>query len=126
VVNQAYSRGNKVAGPDQESRQLLNALQAGLALDARPFKVLGEESGLSEEEVLSRLSQLKDNGTVREISAIFDTRALGYKSCLAACRVPPEQMDAAAVVLNQHPGVTHNYARNHAFNLWFTLAVPPE
>ena len=114
-----------MAGPDQKSRQLLNALQAGLALDERPFKLLGEKCGFSEDEVLARLSQLKDNGTVREISAIFDTRALGYESCLAACKVLPEKLDAAAAVLNQHPGITHNYARDHAFNLWFTLAVPP-
>lgn len=114
-----------MSGLDQKSKQLLNALQAGLSLEERPFELLGQQCGLSEDEVLSRTGQLKDNGTVREISAIFDTRALGYKSCLAACKVPLEKMDAAAAVLNRHPGITHNYARNHAFDLWFTLAVPP-
>jgi len=114
-----------VSALDQKSRQLLNALQEGLALDPRPFQVLGQKCGLSEDEVLARASRFKDEGTVRELSAIFDTRALGYKSCLAACKVPPERMDEAAAVLNLHPGVTHNYARNSPFNLWFTLGVPP-
>lgn len=73
---------------------------------------------------MHRIEALK-KGTIRQISAIFDTRTLGYSSSLVAARVKPERLDEAAEIINRHPGVTHNYKRNHDFNLWFTLAVPP-
>jgi DNA-binding Lrp family transcriptional regulator len=80
---------------------------------------------LSEGEVMDRIARLKQRKIIRQISAIFDTRSLGYKSSLVAMRIPPDRLDEAAQVVNSHPGVSHNYKRNHAFNLWFTLAVPP-
>ncbi len=92
---------------------------------ARPYRLLGEPLGLSEEEVLQRLDLLKRQRILRQISAIFDTRSLGYKSSLVAMRVPVDKLERAVQVVNAHPGVSHNYKRDHAFNLWFTLAVPP-
>src|SRR6185503_481223 len=81
--------------------------------------------GISEAEVMERLRAAKAKGVLRQLSAIFDTRALGYSSALVAAKVDPDRIDAAAAVINQHPGVSHNYKRNHAYNLWYTLAVPP-
>jgi DNA-binding Lrp family transcriptional regulator len=105
--------------------QLLNAVQWSFPLDAQPYAVLGERLGLSESEVIDRLRVVKDAGVLRQLSAIFDTRALGYTSALIAAKIDPEQIDAAAEAINAHPGVSHNYKRNHDYNLWYTLAVPP-
>jgi siroheme decarboxylase len=111
--------------PDETDQALLNALQAGLPLVRRPFAGIGERVGLAEAEVLSRAARLKEAAIIRQLSAIFDTRALGYESSLVAARYPDERLHDAAAVISGHPGVSHNYRRTHAFNLWFTLAVEP-
>ncbi len=106
-------------------RELLNAVQWDFPLDPRPFAVLGRRLGLSEPEVRERIAHIKDLGVLRQLSAIFDTRALGYGSALVAAQIAPDRIDAAAAVVSAHPGVSHNYKRNHAYNLWYTIAVPP-
>lgn len=111
---------------DKIDRRLMNLVQSSFPLTPRPFKALGNELGIAEEAVLQRLERFKAEGLVRQISAIFDTRSLGYQSTLVAMKIPSERLDEAAHVINEHPGVSHNYSRNHAFNLWFTIAVPPE
>ncbi|MGE4032076.1 MAG: AsnC family transcriptional regulator, partial [Thermoleophilia bacterium] len=112
--------------PDEADRELLNQLQAGLAFVREPFREIGERIGMDEEEVLRRLRRLKDAEIVRQLSAIFDTRALGYESTLVAARYPDDRLFEAADIVGGHPGVSHNYRRTHAFNLWYTLAVEPE
>ncbi|MDX6553810.1 MAG: siroheme decarboxylase [Miltoncostaeaceae bacterium] len=112
--------------PDEADRELLDALQAGLALERRPFAEVGTRIGMTEDEVLERIRRLKDAAIIRQISAIFDTRALGYESSLVAARYPAERLFDAAKVIGGHPGVSHNYRRTHAFNLWYTLAVAPD
>jgi DNA-binding Lrp family transcriptional regulator len=109
---------------DHIDQELLNILQAGLELVPQPFQVIAEKLGIEENEVLERTKKLKGD-SIRQLSAIFDTRTLGYKSSLVAAKIPEDRLDQAAQVINQHPGVTHNYKRNHDFNLWFTIAVPP-
>jgi DNA-binding Lrp family transcriptional regulator len=81
--------------------------------------------GLAEEEVLLRARRLKEAGIIRQIGAIFDTRSLGYQGTLAAFHVEGEELEDVAAQISAHPGVSHNYARPHHYNLWFTLAVPP-
>jgi siroheme decarboxylase len=112
--------------PDEADRELLNAMQAGLALTRRPYAEVGERIGMTEDEVLRRLGVLRDADIVRQVSAIFDTRALGYQSSLVAAAYPEDRLFDAADVVGGHPGVSHNYRRTHAFNLWFTLAVEPD
>ncbi|MDI3256540.1 MAG: AsnC family transcriptional regulator [Kyrpidia sp.] len=109
---------------DELDRELLNIIQSAFPLELEPFRVLGERLGMDEVEILRRIQRLKGR-VIRQISAIFDTRSLGYRSSLVAARVAPARIEEAARVFNEHPGVTHNYRRNHEFNLWFTLAVPP-
>ncbi len=104
---------------------LLNAVQWSFPLTATPYADLAERLGRREEDVISALQAAKDAGVLRQLSAIFDTRALGYSSALIAAKVDPERIDEAAEVISRHPGVSHNYKRNHAYNLWYTLAVPP-
>src|SRR5690242_1250418 len=113
---------------DPLDARLLNALQEQLPLIARPFQVLGKKLGLTEADVLARVQRLKTGPqrVIRQISAIFDSRVLGYQSCLVAAKVNPSRIDEAAEVISAHPGVSHNYRREHAYNLWYTLAVPPD
>lgn len=105
--------------------QLLDRLQTNLPLSERPFAELAADLRSTESEVLHRIQQLKAENIIRQISAIFDTRSLGYASSLVAARIAPDRVDAAAEIINQHPGVSHNYLRNHDFNLWYTIAVSP-
>jgi DNA-binding Lrp family transcriptional regulator len=110
---------------DQVQAALLNQIQVDVPVVANPFGELGHKIGVSEEQVIQRLRSLKSAGIIRQISAIFDTRSLGYESSLVASRIDPARVDEAAAIINQHPGVSHNYLRNHAFNLWYTIAVSP-
>jgi DNA-binding Lrp family transcriptional regulator len=112
--------------PDEADRELLNQLQAGLAFVREPFAEIGSRIGMDEEEVLRRLDLLKRAQIVRQLSAIFDTRALGYQSSLVAARYPEDKLFEGAAIVGGHPGVSHNYRRTHAFNLWYTLAVEPD
>ncbi len=111
---------------DALDKEILNAIQAEFPLLNRPYLAVGEKAGCSEEEVMRRITVLKEKNVIRQTSAIFDTRALGYKSTLVAMRFDPERLDAGAAVINAHPGVSHNYKREHLYNLWFTMAVPRE
>lgn len=109
----------------EQDGKLLNLLQREFPLVAEPFRAVAERLGRQEPAVLERVQQLKDEGIIRQISAIFDSRALGYKSSLVAMKVPQERVDQAAEAINAHPGVSHNYLRNHDVNLWFTITVHP-
>ncbi len=106
--------------------KLLNLLQSDFPLTDSPFSDLGEMLSISEEEVIIRTQKLKNIKFIRQISAIFDTRSMKYKSTLVAMAFDEDKLDEAAHIINSHPGVTHNYKRNHFYNLWFTLAVPPD
>ncbi len=112
---------------DITDRKLLNLIQGSFPMVEQPFLNLGEEVGISEQEVLDRLTELKRQNVLRQISAIFDTRRLGYKTTLVAVALEAGKLHQAAMEINKHPGVSHNYAREGSYyNLWFTLAVPPE
>ena len=103
---------------------LLNLVQERFPLTVRPFQTLAEVVGLDEDAVIACLTAAREAGVLRQISAIFDTAALGYRSSLVAMRVAPERLTEAAAAISAHPGVSHNYQRQHDFNLWFTIAVP--
>ena len=111
---------------DDLDRRLLNLMQGRFALVPRPYEGVAREAGIAEDEVLARVKRLVDERIIREITPIYDTRALGYQSMLVAARVDPEYPHRAANVVNAHPGVSHNYLRDHDFNLWFTIATEPD
>lgn len=117
----------RVSRPDlhPKTRELLDLMQEQYPLVERPYAALGERLGISEAETLEHLREARAAGVVRQVCAIFDTKALGYSSALVAMRVPTDRLRAAANVVNAHPGVSHNYKRNHDFNMWFTVAMPP-
>lgn len=109
---------------DDIDKLILNKIQAEFPIAERPFQELGKELGLTEVEVLERIKNLKEEGIIRRIGASFDSKKLGFKSTLCAIKVPEERVDEVAEIINQYPEVTHNYLRNHAYNIWFTLITP--
>ena len=111
---------------DLTDRKLLNIIQSGFPLFEEPYQEIADRLGMSEKEVLERLEALRHQNVVRQVSSIFDTRRLGYKTSLIAMAFEPDKLTEGALIINEHPGVSHNYAREGSYyNLWFTLAVPP-
>ena len=110
---------------DLMDRKLLNLIQGPFPMVEQPYLDLAQQMEITEEDVLARLTELKRQNVLRQISAIFDTRRLGYKTTLVAMAYGPDKLHRAAMEINRHPGVSHNYAREGSYyNLWFTLAVP--
>ncbi len=110
---------------DTLDKEILNEIQWTFPLVSQPYHEIAKKFDVSVEDIKKRLTNLKKTGILRQLSAIFDTRRLGYKSSLVAMKIDPDKLDYVAQQINRHPGVSHNYERNHEFNLWFTLAVPP-
>ena len=118
------SRKHGAAVPlTERDRKLLNLMQGSFPLDERPYLRVAEQAGMTEDEVLADVQRLLDERIIRQVTPIFDTRALGYGSMLVAAKIDAENPWRAAKIVNSHPGVSHNYLRNHDFNMWFTLAV---
>ncbi|MCP4540203.1 MAG: Lrp/AsnC family transcriptional regulator [Chloroflexi bacterium] len=111
---------------DTVDRQLADLLQHSFPLSLAPFAILGQHVGLEEKDVLTRIRRMKDEGIIRQIGPIFDSRRLGYRSTLAAFCVEPDRLDEVAGRVSARSGVSHNYSRAHAYNLWFTLTMPAE
>ncbi len=118
----ARKDGAAVALSDRD-KQLLDLMQGSFPIEPRPYAAVAKALGASEEEVLADVKRLLKDRIIRQVTPIFDTRAFGYGSMLVAAKVDPENPWRAAKVINSHPGVSHNYLRNHEFNMWFTLAV---
>ena len=122
------SGGAAVALEDLD-RRLLNLMQGRFPIAPRPYREvarLAETDGFGEREAIERTARLLQQRIIRQVTPIFDTRALGYSSMLVAAKVDPAYPHRAAGVINAHPGVSHNYLRNHDFNLWFTIATEPD
>jgi DNA-binding Lrp family transcriptional regulator len=125
--SKARSRSGGAAIPlDESDKRLMNLLQSSFPLDPEPFAPIAVEAGLELDDALARTRRLLEQRIIREITPIFDTRALGYESMLVAAKVDSEHPHRAAEIVNSHPGVSHNYLRTHDFNLWFTIATPPD
>ncbi len=106
--------------------ELLSIIQKNFPLTKYPYAEIAQQLGVSEEEVLAMLRKEKEASIIRQISPIFDTKRLGYSSSLVAFMMDEDKIDDAVEVINSHPGISHNYERDHEFNIWFTLAVPPD
>jgi len=109
---------------DDINRAILNRIQSDFPLTPRPYLTIAEDLGLSEDDVLNRLKRLKKEGFIRRIGGNFVPEKLGFISTLCAARVPEDKIDSFAAIVNQYPGVTHNYQRNNEFNIWFTFISP--
>ncbi len=127
AVPKLRSRKHGAAIPlDELDRRLLNLMQGSFPIARHPYAEVASRAGIAEPEVLARVQHLLDERIIRQVTPIFDTRALGYSSMLVAAKVDPENPWRAATIINGHPGVSHNYLRNHEFNIWFTVATEPD
>ncbi len=119
-------KGGAAVPLDDTDKRVMNLLQSSFPLDREPYTALAAAADLDRDELMGRTQRLLDERIIREITPIFDTRALGYESMLVAARVDAANPHRAAQIINSHPGVSHNYLRTHRFNLWFTIATPPD
>ncbi|NMA62787.1 MAG: Lrp/AsnC family transcriptional regulator [Syntrophomonadaceae bacterium] len=111
---------------DSMDRKLLDILQKEFPLTTRPWAEISSIMGLDEQEITGRIEKLKQKGIIRRIGGVFDSRQLGFYSTLCAARVDEQDVERVAGLVNDYPGVTHNYLRDHEYNLWFTLTAPSE
>lgn len=109
---------------DDTDKKILDIIQSGFPLDPRPYAVVGEQLGVSEDEVLSRVRGLRESGVIRRIGANFQSKKLGWVSTLCAAKAPKDKLDEFVETVNAYSGVTHNYLRAHEFNVWFTFIAP--
>ena len=124
AVPKLRSRKDGAARPlDELDKRLLNLMQSKFPLEPRPYAAVAALAEMTEDEVIARVQALLDDRIIRQVTPIYDTRAFGYGSMLVAAKIDPEHPWRAAKVVNGHPGVSHNYLRNHDFNMWFTIAV---
>ena len=111
---------------DRIDKVILNRIQSNFPVEKRPFKVLADEFGLSESEVIDRVKKLKKNGIIRRIGANFVPEKLGFVSTLCTAYVPDDKIDFFASFINRYSGITHNYLRDNKFNIWFTFIAESE
>ena len=109
---------------DETDKSILNRIQSNFPIEPRPFMAIAEDIGLQEDEIIKRIVRLKKKGIIRRIGGNFVPDKVGYVSTLCAARVPSEKMSEFTTVVNQYPGVTHNYQRDNNFNVWFTFIAP--
>lgn len=108
---------------DAIDKKILNILQKEFPIEERPFLIVAERCGISEDETLTRIQKLKDKGIIRRIGAVFDGAKLGRVSTLCAACVPEDKIDSFVQLVNANKGVTHNYRRNLDYNIWFTVSA---
>jgi DNA-binding Lrp family transcriptional regulator len=111
---------------EEQQNRAIRAVQQAVPLDETPFARIGDEAGIAEREVLALLRHWTEQDKLREISGILEGSALGYESALVAGSVDDADLERVVEIVNGHPTVTHNYLRSHAYNLWYTIAVPVE
>ncbi len=109
---------------DDTDKAILNRIQSNFPIASRPYLAIGDEFGLTEQEVIDRLSRLKEIGIIRRIGGNFVPAKLGFVSTLCAARVPEEKLELFAEAVNRFSGVTHNYQRENKYNVWFTFIAP--
>jgi DNA-binding Lrp family transcriptional regulator len=109
---------------DTIDKAIINRIQSDFPIEPRPYETIARELGLTEDQVLQRVHALKTEGIIRRIGGNFVPHKVGFVSTLCAAKVPEDQIDAFAAVVNKYTGVTHNYQRENAFNIWFTFIAP--
>lgn len=107
---------------DAQDRRIINELQGGFPISERPYEEAAQALGLAEEDLIARIARLVETGRLSRFAPLFNAERLGGAVCLCALAVPQERFDAVAEQVNAHPEVAHNYAREHALNMWFVLA----
>ncbi|MGD9732289.1 MAG: Lrp/AsnC family transcriptional regulator [Desulfamplus sp.] len=106
---------------DKTDKKIINRIQTFFPIDSYPYKIIAKEIGISEDELISRIKKLKQDGVIRRIGGNFGPYKLGFFSTLCAASVPDNALDLFIKVVNEYSGVTHNYMRSHRYNIWFTF-----
>jgi DNA-binding Lrp family transcriptional regulator len=109
---------------DDIDRKLLNEIQSDFPVTQKPYKDLGVRLSCSEDNILTRIKRLKREGIIRRIGGNFDSQRIGFTTTLCAARVSGDTIEEFVRVVNKYPGVTHNYLRDHYYNIWFTFVAP--
>lgn len=109
---------------DTLDKKILDIIQSDFPLEARPYEVVGRRLGLTEAEVLARVRAMQERGIIRRIGGNFQSKAIGWRSTLCTAKVPEDKFAEFVAEVNRHAGVTHNYLREHEFNVWFTFIGP--
>jgi DNA-binding Lrp family transcriptional regulator len=108
---------------DELDRRIVNGLQGGFPLSERPFTDAAERLQMDEETLIARLRGLLERGVLSRFGPLFNAERMGGAFSLVAMSVPPDALERVAGQVNAYREVAHNYEREHAFNLWFVLAV---
>ncbi|MCK5695760.1 MAG: AsnC family transcriptional regulator [Desulfobacula sp.] len=106
---------------DEKNKKILNNIQIDFPIHSRPYKIIAQRLGLSEDELIIRIKQMKEDMLIRRIGGNFSPDKLGYHSTLCAAKVPEDKINLFTKTINAYSGVTHNYKRDHEFNIWFTF-----
>ncbi|KJS16197.1 MAG: transcriptional regulator [Peptococcaceae bacterium BRH_c4b] len=106
---------------DKMDARLLDYIQSGLPVSPEPYREMASVLDTNEEDIIARLRRLIDMGIIRRLGAVFDSRKVGYTGTLCAMKVPTDRITEVAGIINAFPGITHNYLRDHDYNMWFTL-----
>ncbi|MBU2559953.1 AsnC family transcriptional regulator [archaeon] len=106
---------------DDTDKKILRELQGNLPVVRQPFLEVAERVGISEKEFFERVERLTKDGIIRKFGLRIDSKKVGFKSTLMAMKVAPDMLDETANKLSGYEFVTHNYARDHEYNLWFTV-----
>lgn len=106
---------------DKYDQLILDILQNSFPLTLKPYQDIGQQLDINEDEVLERIGRMKAEGLIRRIGGIMDSGQLGFYSTLCAVAVPDGRIEEVAAIINMNAGVTHNYLRDHQYNIWFTL-----
>ena len=109
---------------DDIDKKILNRIQSDFPVTHRPYRTVADGLNLQEADVLERVSRMKKQGLIRRIGGNFVPEKLGYVSTLCAASVPRDKIQSFTRIVNQYPGVTHNYQRDNRFNVWFTFIAP--
>jgi DNA-binding Lrp family transcriptional regulator len=107
---------------DDTDRKIINALQGGFPVSARPYRAAGKKLGLGERELIERLERLCVNGALSRFGPMYNAERLGGAVTLCALAVPEARFDEVAETVNAQRTVAHNYARTHHLNMWFVIA----
>ena len=110
-----------MASLDDIDKKILNRIQSDFPITHRPYRAVADGLKLQEADVLERVSRMRKQGLIRRIGGNFVPEKLGYVSTLCAASVPQDKIQHFTEIVNQYPGVTHNYQRNNHFNIWFTF-----
>ncbi|MBW1614989.1 MAG: AsnC family transcriptional regulator [Deltaproteobacteria bacterium] len=109
---------------DDSDKLIINHIQSDFPITKRPYIAIAEKIGSSEQEVIERILRLKKNGIIRRIGGNFVPGKLGFVSTLCAARVSKDKIEIFVKKVNIFNGVTHNYKRDHKYNIWFTFIAP--